>query len=344
MLRNRGPDRMLPCAPALLAAALTLVIGGRCAADDQPAAVITTPQEAPNDASNNDVISNVPQDENAGSLPAGVLRLDQPPESEPWLSEYEENWSWHWVPTGLVYHSYMAGVHEPRMGFVGFSNLDGRMLADASLGGRVGFVRYGNDDPVNPDGYQLDFYGAAIARLDLENQQDLDATDYVFGFPLTWGDEQWQWKFGYAHLSSHLGDEFAISHPGSLNNRVNYVRDSFVLGTSYYVSPEWRVYGEVGWAFHADGGAEPFESQFGTELCRPGPTDGHFFPFLAINGRIRQDDDFSGDVTLQAGWLRRNILGQTLRFGGQYYSGNSNQFEFFGEYEQQLGAGIWYDF
>ena len=47
-----------------------------------------------------------------------------------------------------------------------FYNLEGRSLWDATLGGRVGMVRYGSNDSVSPDGYQLDFYGAAIARLD----------------------------------------------------------------------------------------------------------------------------------------------------------------------------------
>jgi hypothetical protein len=255
-----------------------------------------------------------------------------------------DSFGWHWLPTGLIYHSYMAGVHEPRMALVAFSNRDGRFLWDATLGGRVGMVQYGNGDPVNPEGYQLDFYGAAIARLDVDNQQDLDSTDYVFGLPFTWGDKQWQWKLGYAHVSSHLGDEFAISNPGALANRINYVRDSIVFGTSYYVNPDWRVYGEVGWAFHASGGAKPFESQFGTELSKGGPTDGHWTPFLAFNGRVRQDDGFCGDGTIQVGYLRRNIIDQTLRIGLHYYNGKTSQFSFFNQHEQQLGAAIWYDF
>ena len=132
------------------------------------------------------------------------------------LGEYcdgGDSWGWHWLPTGLIYHSYMAGVHEPRMALVAFSDLDGRTLWDATLGGRVGIVRYGDCDPVAPSGFQVDFYGAAIARLDVDNKQDLDSTDYVFGLPITWGDAQWQWKCGYAHTSSHLGDELAIRVP-----------------------------------------------------------------------------------------------------------------------------------
>jgi hypothetical protein len=111
------------------------------------------------------------------------------------MEEYAGSaYQWRWVPEGLIYHSYWAGVHEPRLALVSFYEAsDSRTLWDATLGGRVGLLQYGNGDPFAPEGYQIDFYGAAIARLDTENRQDLDSTDYVFGLPLTWGDEQVQW-------------------------------------------------------------------------------------------------------------------------------------------------------
>ena len=269
-------------------------------------------------------------------LPIGPLLMD----------EYAgDPWSWRWLPEGLIYHSYMAGVYEPRLALVTFYEAsDGRTLWDATLGGRVGVLQYGNGDPFSPEGYQLDFYGAAIARLDTENRQDLDSTDYVFGLPLTFGDEQIQFKVGYAHISSHLGDEYAINNPGSLAQRVNYVRDSIELGTSYYIVPAWRTYCELDWAFHRSGGAKPLALEFGTELSRPGPTGGSFTPFLALNARMRQEHDFGGDLAAQAGWLRRNLLGQTLRFGLHYYNGKSSQSQFFTTSEEQVGMGLWYDF
>jgi hypothetical protein len=333
MLSIRGLARVVSRASALvLGAALALAFAGSSVAED----LLPDPN-----ATNSEAWSS-PLGATPEPLPEGAASVDSPVFGEAFPAD--DVYGWHWLPTGLIYHSYMAGVHEPRLALFSFSDLDSRVLWDATLGGRVGLVQYGDGNPVCPDGFQLDFYGAAIARLDVKSAQDLDSTDYVFGFPITWGDDQWQWKFGYAHISSHLGDEFAISNPGALANRINYVRDSLVFGTSYYVNPAWRVYGEVGWAFHASGGAKPFESQFGTELSTPGPTDGHWVPFVAFNGRVRQDSDFCGDVTLQAGWLRRNVLNQTFRFGAQYYNGKSSQFEFFNTSEQQLGVGIWYDF
>jgi hypothetical protein len=333
MPRIRGTARVVSRASALLLGVVLAVAPAACGATED---FLPDPNAAHSQT------WTPPPSASTEPLPEGVAGIDQPVLGEAFLGG--DVYAWRWLPTGLIYHSYMAGVHEPRMALFAFSDLENRVLWDATLGGRVGMLQYGNGDPVSPDGYQLDFYGAAIARLDVENQQDLDATDYVFGFPFTWGDDQWQWKVGYAHISSHLGDEFAIRNPGALADRINYVRDSIVCGTSYYPNPAWRVYGEVGWAFHASGGAKPFESQFGTEWSQPGPTGDSWTPFVAFNGRVRQDSDFCGDVTFQVGCLRRNILDQTLRFGAQYYNGKASQFEFFNSYEQQLGMALWYDF
>jgi hypothetical protein len=252
--------------------------------------------------------------------------------------------SWQWLPSGLIYRPYWAGTHEPRASLVSFHEGDDQTLWDATLGGRFGIVRCGDCDPLRPQGFQVDFYGAAISRLDLENQQDLDSTDYVFGVPVTYGAGDWQFKFGYAHLSSHLGDELALREPATLDERVNYVRDAIVFGTSYYLHPMWRKYGEVGWAFHNSGGSQPWEAQFGTELSLPGPTGAVGSPFFAINGRMREEHDFGGDLTVQAGWLRRGGFGQTMRVGAHYYNGKSSQFQFFDQAEEQIGLGLWYDF
>lgn len=255
-----------------------------------------------------------------------------------------QNFTWQVGPSGLIYRSYLAGPLEPRTSITPFFS-ENHSYWDATVGGRGGVLRYGDFDPLHPHGWQLDVYGAAIVRLDPENRQDLYGSDYVFGFPITYGVENWQFKFGYTHLSSHLGDEYAIRYPGTLDDRVNYVRDGIVFGSSWYPVPECRVYGELDWAIiNVSGGAEPVAFQFGTELSRPGPTGLHGSPFFALNGRSRQELDFGGDVTAQTGWLWRGITGKTFRLGGHYYNGHSSQAQFYRTSEQQIGLGLWYDF
>jgi hypothetical protein len=253
-------------------------------------------------------------------------------------------WYWQVLPDGLIYRSYQAGAHEPRLSIVAFHEADGRSLWDGTLGGRVGLVRYGTGDGLYPHGWQLDVEAAAIVRLTLDEIRDFETADYRVGIPLTYGIDNWQFKFAVYHLSSHLGDEFAIANPGSLDDRINYVRDAVVLGASYYPHPMWRVYSEAAYAVNVDGGAEPWEFQLGTEVSRPGPTGPHGTPFLAMNAHLREEHNFGGDITTQAGWLWRGHEGQVVRLGVHYFNGKSSQYQTFDDSEQQIGFGMWYDF
>lgn len=254
---------------------------------------------------------------------------------------------WEVLPDGLIYRSYQAGPRESRLALHTFHNSHrgerSEVLWDATLGGRKGLLRYGNGDPTNPVGWQLDIEGATIVRLNLDEERDVDASDFRFGVPITYtaGDGV-SYKIGYYHLSSHLGDEL-IARTG-VNSRINYVRDAIIAGVSYQIAPSLRVYGETAYAFFTAGGAEPWEFQIGAEYARPGPTGFAGTPFVATNAHLRQETDFSGDWTLQTGWLWRGVTGSTLRLGLHYMNGKSTQYQFFNRNEEQVGLGVWYDF
>jgi hypothetical protein len=252
---------------------------------------------------------------------------------------------WHWqvVPEGLIYRSYLAG-RESRMGSTWFHEAESdSWLWDISLGGRAGLLRYGTHGD-QPQGWQLDVEGAGFPRLDMTNEErDLVSSDFRGGFPLTYGAGPWQFKLAYYHLSSHLGDEYMLDHPEY--ERVNFTRDALVGGVSWFASEHLRLYGEAGWAFHRDGGAEPWEFQLGADLAPAGPTGLWGAPFAAVNAHLRQEVDFGGTLTLQAGWQWRGTDGGRLfRAGAHFLTGKSPQLEFPFADEEQIGFGVWYDF
>jgi len=345
----------------LCALALTL----RCCVT---AASVATAQEmlpaAPNMGAvveewDTDAVGYAPQDGQPISGQSWIAPPGGPPQMGPPITTYSDPaWggpsvvlpcptdAWHWqvLPDGLIYHSYWAGVHEPRLGIVAQKITHGDAFLDGTVGGRAGVLRYGSGNAIFPQGWQLDVEGAAMVRLTLDEMRDFETADYRVGVPLTYGIDAWQFKMAVYHLSSHLGDEFAINNPGSLDDRINYVRDEVVLGASYYPMPAWRLYSEVGYAFNSDGGAEPWEIQFGTEVARPGPTGPRGTPFFAINGHLREEVDFGGDLSTQAGWLWRGNSGQVMRLGVHYYNGKSSQYQVFDQFEEQIGVGLWYDF
>ncbi len=263
------------------------------------------------------------------------------------VSSKPQAWQWHILPNDVIYHSYGAGAHEPRVSGVIFHDLNGKTTyLDASLGGRLGLIRYGTSDRpdgLRPQGWEFDIEGAAFPRLNLDENWDLEAVDFRIGFPITYGQEKWQGKFSYYHLSSHMGDEYAMRQ-NSLTQRINFSRDVLVLGGSYFPLAAWRWYAEAGWSFYYDGGSKPWEFQFGIEYAQSGPTGFTGTPFLALNGHLREEVDFGGNMVFQAGWLWQGQNDNRLRLGFHYFNGKSNQFEFFDEFEEQIGGGLWYEY
>lgn len=247
------------------------------------------------------------------------------------------------LPSGLLYRSYLAGEKESRIGASWLKDRNGKLNWETTLGGRVGLLRYGTTGAVQPRGWQLDIEGAALPMIyPGDPSSPLQATDYRFGILSTWAFDDWHVKAGYYHLSSHVGDELLIANPAF--QRLNYVRDSSILGVVYDLTPEWQTYGEIGYAFNAEDGAEPLELQYGLQYS---PMDSSLrgAPFAAINGHTRQDFDYITSVNVMAGWQWRGAESQHLwRMGFQYYKGPSLQYEFAGRNDRLIGGGVWFDF
>lgn len=256
----------------------------------------------------------------------------------------EDAWTWRVLPNGLIYPSYLAGTKESR--FASVWNHDSRLgwMWDLEAGGRVGLVRFGTDGGTpRPNGWQLDLEGAAFPRLDLDHERDLISVDFRVGVPLTFGCGPVQVKLAAYHLSSHLGDEFSLRFPDY--PRINYSRDALVLGGSYYLTDDLRLYAEAEWAWYTDGGTRPWEFQFGLDYSPVWSWQSRCgAPFLALNGQLREEVDFGGTFVVQTGWQWRGESNHLFRVGVQYFTGKSDQFQFFRRNEEKIGIAMWYDY
>jgi hypothetical protein len=260
------------------------------------------------------------------------------------LMNGNDAWTWQLMPAGLLFRSYLAGLREPRIGSEIVHERQHGWYWDATVGGRVGIIRYGTDNDIWPQGWQFDIEGAAFPRLDLEHNEDLVSADFRGGFLSTTRQGPFETKFGFYHLSSHLGDEYMIRYPSTFFTRINYVRESLVAGIAYYLNPSLRLYAEAGWTFQEDGGAQPWEFQFGADFSSPQPTGISGAPFFAINAHLRQENNFGGNLSVQTGWQWRGRTGHLLRTGLQYFTGMSDQYQFYNQFEEQIGFGLWYDY
>lgn len=276
-------------------------------------------------------------------FPGPVAATSSIPVASTWPASSEEPWGWKVLPTGLLYRSYLAGNWEPRLATAWNYTDDHGALWDITLGGRQGILRYGTFRENRPEGVQLDVEGAAITRLDFENELDVSATDYRAGVPLTYARGRWATKLAFYHLSSHLGDEFVLKNPGY--PRINYSRNAFVLGEAWWWSDNVRLYGELDYAFMTDGGSKPWGTQMGVEYTPAGPTGLKPVPFWAIHGNLREEVHWGGNLCFQTGWLwRGQASGRLFRVGFDYYNGKSRQLSLFNTFEQQVGLGMWCDY
>ena len=232
-------------------------------------------------------------------------------------------WCWQVLPEGLIYHSYRAGVHEPRLGDRRVSEHDGRVVLGrhARRPRRPVALRHATTCSFRKAGSSTSkrppWCGSTFDEI-----RDFETADYRVGIPLTYGIDNWQFKFAVYHLSSHLGDEFAIAHPGSLDDRINYVRDALVLGASYYPQPFMRLYAEAGYALQHRRrrravGIPIRHRAFASRAPRA---------FTARRSwqstpTCAKSVDFGGDINTQAGWLWRNESGQVMRIGVHYFNG-----------------------
>ena len=252
--------------------------------------------------------------------------------------------SWQILPTGLLYRTYLAGPKEPRLQYLSlYDTKNHRRVADATLGGRVGLLRKGSGNPNDLDGFQLDIDGAVFARI-LPNEPStmLEGSDYRVGLAGTWRQDRLAWKFGYCHISSHIGDEFLLAYPTTV--RENYVRDSVIAGISYDMLTASRVYAEVGYALGISGGAEPMEMQLGTEWT-PAPKGRLGAPFAAFNAQFREEQGSNAGLNMGTGWgWEGTQTRHRVRVGANYYNGPALQYSFADRRENLVGGGIWLDF
>lgn len=261
---------------------------------------------------------------------------------ELWVCDSADVWTWQVLPSSVIYKPYLASVKESRMAAHLMDLRNDGMMFDGTLGGRAGLFRYGNSADVLPQGFQFDVEASAQVRLDIPEEVDVRSTDYRAGAQLTYGVTRHQFRLGYYHVSSHVGDEFLLKNRGF--RRLNYARDVLIFGYGFNVTPNLRLYGEAGWAFWADV-ADPWEFQFGIDFAPAYPTGFRGAPFVALNGHLREELNFGGHFTLQTGWAwRSDEDGHLFRMGLHYFNGQSNQYSFFAFHEEQIGFGIWYDF
>jgi hypothetical protein len=159
-------------------------------------------------------------------------------------------------------------------------------------------------------------------------------TDYYVGIPVTYAVNKWAWRFRIYHISSHLGDEFLVNHPGF--DRKNPSFEAFDVFFSYQAYDFLRLYGGPGFILHSDHTfpMKNFYFEYGGEVRFLGSKIyyhklyGNFF--IATYWRNWQLNNFNMDGTYLLGyeWSKLQGVGRKIRIFGEYHHGYSPDGQF----------------
>lgn len=246
-------------------------------------------------------------------------------------------------PSTLLWEPPLASKREARLQVMptDYNNYVKKWTLETSIGTTAGILRI---EPAGSDrAYQLDIFGVVHTRL---SPDDLMASDYRFGLPVTmrWGN--WSGKLGYEHTSAHLGDEY-MRNTNSLP--INFSKDEVVFGISRQI-PELalRLYGTYSYAVRQDLLGDPNKNRYdgGFQWVPFTATGSTGSPYVAGHVESRGDQSFQPNYVAQAGWIWRNPYQRlaNCRIYFEYYKGRSPYGQFYTTKENFYGVGLACDY
>jgi hypothetical protein len=254
------------------------------------------------------------------------------------------------APDDVLYRPYVADPRRPVFGLTLIDVRDPDIEAggDSRYGVRMGarFAILDLRPPEAPGGaIQLAGEIGFLGQFDRDNAADNLGWDGLYGLHVAWrAHPSLALRFGMAHDSSHLGDEY-IEDTGA--ERIEYTREEVLLGLRWDLDPRFGAYLEYGHAYDLrnEDLMEPGRVQLGLEY-EPEPSwwDGRLAPFAALDVSAFEEDDWEENLTVQLGVVLPDAgRGGSWRLGLEYYDGRSPIGELFQDRERHVAFGVWID-
>ncbi|MBA3958435.1 MAG: DUF1207 domain-containing protein [Parachlamydiaceae bacterium] len=160
--------------------------------------------------------------------------------------------------------------------------------------------------------------------------------DYYGGIPITFACDGWAFRLRAFHISSHIGDEFLLSHPRF--KRLNPSAEYLDFFASHDFTNDIRIYGGIGWIVRQDETfhCSPFYAAAGAEvrLQSMGNIDWcnmlYGVPIFGMHFRFSKDYKRHVDATYVLGyeWGKLTGLGRKVRAYLEYHDGYSTEGQF----------------
>jgi hypothetical protein len=190
--------------------------------------------------------------------------------------------------------------------------------------------------------YGLGLQAGVFGLIDVDSSPSrLINSDYFVGGGLSLVyDKKWQNLFQFSHLSSHLGDEFLISKPAYVNNRVNLSYEAFKWFTAYKFT-SLRPYIGFGYLVHRDPSTiKPFTIETGLDYISKKSflfDTTHYV--LGIHAHFWRQNNFKPSFNIRTGIKLEDSVwrGRHMQLLIEYSQGQSRHGQFYKKREQYIG-------
>lgn len=191
--------------------------------------------------------------------------------------------------------------------------------------------------------WQFGMHAAVFTIWDVKSEtEELINADFLVGFPYTWRRGRWTGMYRLFHVSTHLGDEFVLSHPNVA--RVNLSYEALDAKLSYDFDRGLRAYGGGGSMIRKyPPEIKPLFFQLGGEALGPLFARNLLRPVAAVDLQKNQNNGWNATgVSVRAGVQMQNLLLRTrcLQLLLQYYRGHDPNGQFFAETVEEYGLGL----
>ncbi|MDD5301955.1 MAG: DUF1207 domain-containing protein [Elusimicrobia bacterium] len=191
--------------------------------------------------------------------------------------------------------------------------------------------------------WQFGLQAAVFTIWDVQTQsEDMINADFLVGFPYSWRRGRWSGMFRLFHISSHLGDEFILSHKSVA--RVNLSYEALDAKLSYDFDHGLRAYGGAGSMIRKyPPEIKPLFFQLGGEWTGPLFARALLRPIAAADLQKHQQNGWEATgVSARAGVQLQNLMLRTrcLQLLLEYYRGHDPNGQFFQDTVEEVGLGL----
>ncbi len=183
-----------------------------------------------------------------------------------------------------------------------------------------------------------------IHDLDTVSWDQVNA-DYIFGFIAAYRKGPLSGIFRVFHQSSHIGDEYLLHNDVE---RENYSYEALGLMLSDDIGEWLRIYGGGEYHFsRSPKELKPWVAHYGLELKGTGTFLRETFrPVAAVDIKHKEDNDWSGEVSLKTGVQVENdhLIHHQLRVMIGYFNGHSPNGQFYKQSEEIISVGFYYNY